>query len=121
MSWQALARPSHRVTGGTEANLTTEPERRAERCASSVKRRDTLCRQVRPAHHAEGVSSTRHAEGVLPARRVALARPAGSCWKHAFSMTRASTVSVGYAFRRAPAGPARARAMTLREPVSKSG
>src|SRR3990172_1303190 len=106
-----LARPSHRVTGGTEANLTTEPERRAERCASSVKRRDTLCRQVRPAHHAEGVSST---------RRVALARPAGSCWNHAFSMTRASTVSGGYAFRRAPAGPARARAVTHREPLRRS-
>ena len=88
-----------------------EQERRAERCRASVKRlmpeawlrHDALCRQVRPA------------------LRVALALPAGSCWKHAFSMTRASTVSMGYAFRRAPAGPARARAMTLREPVRKAG
>src|SRR3989304_2507839 len=85
----SLARPSHRVTGGTEANLATGQERRAERCGTSGKRRDAHCRQRRPAHHAEGGS---------PTRRVALARPSAA--------SRASTVSESYAFRRAPGGPA---------------
>ena len=123
-----LARPSQRVGVGPcrrhvfnmTANLATGKERREKRSRPTVDRLDTACRQMRPAHHAEGVSST-HAGGVAPPRRVARPRPPAACWKHAFIKTRVSTVCASYAFRRAPCGSARARAMTIPEPLRRSG